>query len=152
MFDYDIKQKLYNNLEYASKRFCSDKCRKAFTEEESVKCISSDDHEYFVTRDMFTSKIAGYIYKITKKSTGEFYIGKTVYAPMFRWAQHLNSERFPLASIEDYTFETLCIVPLSDNISKVEDQYIKDYYNKYPKLSLNKAGVSKDMKKLIEEI
>jgi len=86
------------------------------------------------------------------QSSGEFYIGKTVHVPMFRWAQHLNSDRFPLASIEDYTFETLCIVPLSDNLSKVEDQYIKDHYNKFPKLSLNKAGVSKDMKKLIEEI
>lgn len=32
------------------------------------------------------------------------------------------------------------------NIFKIESKYIKEYYNKYPKLSLNIAGITEEMK------
>jgi hypothetical protein len=32
------------------------------------------------------------------------------------------------------------------NIFEIESKYIKKYYNKYPKLSLNIAGITEEMK------
>lgn len=74
---------------------------------------------------MFTEDISGYIYKISKKSTGEFYIGQTMYAPVFRWGQHLKTERFPIKNITDYKFEVIEIVPKTENILEREKYYIQ---------------------------
>ena len=62
------------------------------------------------TENQSTNKIIGYIYKITKRSTGEFYIGETTYVPIFRWGQHLLTERFNIDNIKDYIFEVIDIV------------------------------------------
>lgn len=88
---------------------------------------------------MFTEDIAGYIYKISKKSTGEFYIGQTIYAPVFRWGQHLKTARFPIKDITDYKFEVIEIVPKTENILEREKYYIQKYYRENPEKSLNIA-------------
>lgn len=88
---------------------------------------------------MFTEDIAGYIYKISKKSTGEFYIGQTMYAPVFRWGQHLKTNRFPIKDITDYKFEVIEIVPRTENILEREKYYIQKYYRENPEKSLNIA-------------
>lgn len=88
---------------------------------------------------MFTEQCSGYIYKISKKSTGEFYIGQTVYAPIFRWGQHLKTDRFPINNIIDYQFEVLEIVPKDVNILEREKYYIQKYYKENPEKSLNIA-------------
>lgn len=82
---------------------------------------------------------AGYIYLITKKSTGQFYVGQTSYVPIFRWGQHLKTERFPVENIEDYTFEVLEIVPTGENILEREKHWIQEMYKSDPELSLNIA-------------
>lgn len=86
---------------------------------------------------MFTEDISGYIYKISKKSTGEFYIGQTMYAPVFRWGQHLKTERFPIKNITDYKFEVIEIVPKTENILEREKYYIQKFYKENPEKSLN---------------
>ena len=139
---YEVRSELYGIEDYSKKRFCSNKCKFGFLEHERRTLRPADDTEFYVTRDMFTEDISGYIYKITKKSTGEFYVGQTQYAPVFRWGQHLKTERFPIAGILDYKFEVLEIVPKGENILEREKHYIQLLYRENPEKSLNIACVA----------
>lgn len=136
----ELKQDLYGIQDYANKRFCSNTCKNAYAEAERQK-LKPDDavQDFYVTRDMFSENVAGYIYRITKKSTGEFYVGQTMYAPVFRWGQHLKTERFPISNIKDYMFEVLEIVPKTENILEREKYYIQKLYKEDPEKSLNIA-------------
>lgn len=120
-------------------RFCSYKCHEHFLERERQKCL--DDgliDESFITKDSYSyNDISGYIYKITKKSTGEFYVGQTIYAPIFRWGQHLKTDRFDIKGITDYQFEVIEVVPKNVNILEREKYYIQKYYKENPEKSLN---------------
>lgn len=138
--NYEIKNYLCNQTDiYSGLRFCSYTCKERFIERERRKCL--DDglvDESFITRDEFkTNGINGYIYKITKKSTNEFYIGQTNSLPIFRWGQHLKTSRFPISNITDYKFEVLEIVSESDNILEREKYYIQKCYLVNPEKSLN---------------
>ena len=135
--NYTIRTNFFGIKEYADKRFCSNKCMHAYEEQERKKLKPDDEQEFYIQRDMFTENVSGYIYKITKKSTGEFYVGQTIYAPVFRWGQHLKTERFPIDSITDYKFEVLEIVPESENILEREKHYIQLHYKENPEKSLN---------------
>lgn len=134
---YEVKNYFYNIEEYGKKRFCSNKCKNDYQIKETRDLKPDDDQEFFVSRDMFSRDIAGYIYKISKKSTGEFYIGQTIYVPIFRWGQHLKTDRFPVESITDYEFEVIEIVPKTENILEREKYYIQKYYKENPEKSLN---------------
>lgn len=135
---YEISSKLYNIEEYNNKRFCSNKCKNTFLETESRKIRPDDDAEFYVDRSMFDADgVIGYIYKITKKSTNEFYIGQSKYIPMFRWCQHLKTERFDQKNLLDYNFEVIYMVKKGENILDIEKQYIQQYFNENPTLSLN---------------
>lgn len=135
--DFEIRHDFYDIQEYAEKRFCSNKCKQDYKEMERKHLKPDEDKEFYIQRDMFTENVSGYIYKITKKSTGEFYVGQTMYAPVFRWGQHLKTERFPIKNITDYRFEVLEIVPKSENILEREKHYIQLYFNENPEKSLN---------------
>lgn len=135
--DYEIKQNFYNIQEYAEKRFCSYKCKQVYEKRERQKIKPDEEQEFYIQKDMFTENISGYIYKITKKTTGEFYVGQTIYAPVFRWGQHLKTDRFPIKNIEDYIFEVIEIVPKSENILEREKYYIQKLYRENPEKSLN---------------
>lgn len=135
--DYEIRKSFYGIEEYANKRFCCSRCKQEYENKERKKLKPDDKQEFYISRDMFTENISGYIYKITKKSTDEFYIGQTVYAPIFRWGQHLKTDRFPIKNITDYKFEVLEIVPRKDNILEREKYYIQNHYQENPEKSLN---------------
>lgn len=136
--EYEVKQELFNILEYLNKRFCSHHCKSEYLQKERRNLSLEDGNEFYVDKDMFINKdIAGYIYKITKRTTGEFYVGQTVNAPIFRWGQHLKSERFPISDIKDYIFETIEIVSKSDNILEREKYWIQKCYKEKPHKSLN---------------
>lgn len=137
--NYEIRHSLFNIQEYANKKFCSSRCKEQFKQKVIRELKPGDSDEFFVSRDMFTQSVSGYIYKITKKSTGEFYIGQTQYAPMFRWAEHMKTERFPIQNIEDYIFEVIEIVGLGENILEREKLWIQAYYKEDPERSLNIA-------------
>lgn len=137
--DYEIRTELFNIQKYANKRFCSHKCAETYKQSERNQIAPDEDAEFYITKDMFTENIAGYIYLITKKSTGEFYVGQTVYAPVFRWGQHLKTKRFPIERITDYAFEVLEIVPKSENILEREKYWIQALYKENPDKSLNIA-------------
>lgn len=155
--NYELERVLYSvDVEkYSKEVFCSNECRnKRLNELKNLITKDSDKLEnsnMWIDKSLFTenqttNKIIGYIYKITKRSTGEFYIGETTYVPIFRWGQHLLTERFNIDNIEDYIFEVIDTVYEGTNIFKIESKYIKEYYNKYPKLSLNIAGITEEMK------
>lgn len=124
---------------YGDLHFCSRKCKEHFIEKERKKCLDSGlvDESYISREDFKRENIAGYIYKISKKSTGEFYIGKTIYLPVFRWGQHLKTDRFNMDGILDYQFEVIEIVPTGENILEREKFYIQKYYKENPEKSLN---------------
>lgn len=138
--NYELRDELANQYDkYKDKKFCSWKCKDAYIEIEKSKICDEDiAFNQFITRDMFTNNnLAGYIYKITKKSTGEFYIGQTVYVPIFRWGQHLKTERFDIKNILDYKFEVIELVKKNENILEREKYWIQKYYKENPSLSLN---------------
>lgn len=139
--DYEIRYSFFNIQEYADKRFCSKKCKNDYEAREKQHLKPDGEQEFYIQRDMFTENVSGYIYKITKKSTGEFYVGQTMYAPVFRWGQHLKTDRFPISNITDYKFEVLEIVPKTENILEREKHYIQLHYKKNPEKSLNIACV-----------
>lgn len=146
--DWEIEHDLFGIEEYKNKKFCSHNCKNEYIGKEIKRIRPNEEQQFYISRDMFTEDINGYIYKITKKSTGEFYIGQTMYAPVFRWGQHLKTDRFNINNILDYQFETLYIVPKNENILEVEKRYIQEYYKKYPELSLNIACTSFDINQL----
>lgn len=137
--DYEVRHDFFGIEEYAEKRFCCQKCKQVYAERERRKLKPDDEQEFFIQRDMFTEDIAGYIYLITKKSTGEFYVGQTMYAPVFRWGQHLKTQRFPIKDITDFKFEVIEIVPKSENILEREKYWIQTLYKENPYKSLNIA-------------
>lgn len=139
--NYTIKYSLANIDDYRTKRFCCEYCRSSYVKDE-IERLKREDQDFvedgWITRDSFTQEhLAGYIYKITKKSTGEFYVGQTVYVPVFRWGQHLKTERFKIDNILDYEFETIELVPKGQNILEREAYWIKKLYNENPDKSLN---------------
>lgn len=138
--DYEVKNELCNQLDkYGDLRFCSHKCKEHFIQRERKKCLDEGlIDESFITKDTFRrNDIAGYIYKISKKSTGEFYIGQSIYLPIFRWGQHLKTDRFNINGILDYQFEVIEVVPITENILEREKYYIQKYYKEDPEKSLN---------------
>ena len=137
--DYEIKYDFFSIQDYTEKRFCSDKCKHHYKHTELKTLKPDNEQEFFIQRDMFTEDIAGYIYKITRKPTGEFYVGQTMYAPVFRWGQHLKTERFPIKNITDYKFEVIEIVPKTENILEREKYWIQTLYKENPEKSLNIA-------------
>lgn len=138
--NYEIKNELCNQLDkYGDLRFCSYKCKNNFIEKEHRKLLANGlvDESFISRQDFKRDDISGYIYKISKKSTGEFYIGQTIYLPIFRWGQHLKTERFNLNGILDYQFEVIEIVPTTENILEREKYYIQKYFKECPEKSLN---------------
>ena len=81
----------------------------------------------------------GYIYMITKKSTGEFYVGQTNIVPIFRWGQHLKTSRFPIENLVDYKFEVLEEVPDKHLLFNKEAYWINKMHDQNPELCLNKT-------------
>lgn len=135
--NYELRTSFYGIEEYKEKQFCSKSCQYTYFEREREKLRPDNEQEFYIQRDMFTKDITGYIYKISKKSTGEFYVGQTIYAPVFRWGQHLKTERFPIENITDYKFEVLEIVPKNTNILEREKYYIQKMYKENAEKSLN---------------
>lgn len=107
-----------------------DPCLKLFRSSDDEAGMMIDDHR-FIRPDAPT-----YIYKITEKSTGKCYIGKTRNAPVWRWWQHLTSSSSPFGiylrqtDLKNWTFEVLDELHPSINdqdVFKIESQYILDY-------------------------
>lgn len=142
---WEIKNYLCNQTEkYHKSHFCSLSCKEKFINRERKKCLDDGlvDESYITRADFQNDNIVGYIYKISKKTTGEFYVGQTMYVPVFRWGQHLKTERFDISGILDYKFEVLEIVDCSQNLLEREKYWIQKLYLENPTKSLNIACTS----------
>lgn len=129
--------------------FCSRSCMldhktaiMSMLEEETLERHENDADfvpDTFITRYTFDESVGGtgYIYKISKKSTHEFYVGKTSYVPIYRWGQHLLTERFNIRNINDYVFEILEVVPNKRILNEREAYWINRCRDENPALSLN---------------
>ena len=156
MSDHDIKYRFLGNsisssgIPYSELKFCSNKCLTRYIDAEVSKIKHAGEGEFFVTRDAFTqNNTNGYVYKITKKSSGEFYVGQTQYVPMFRWAQHLKTPRFDIASLTDYEFEVIEIVPKGQNLLDRETYWIQECYRQNPEKSLNISQTGEVKKEIL---
>lgn len=124
--------------------YCSNKCRL-----EHYQKLTKEFEQYAYDNDIVTNGWMdrdttfttyhryGYIYMITKKSTGEFYVGQTNAIPMFRWMQHLKTERFKEENLVDYKFEVLERVYNLEDLDIRESYWIHTKRDENPKLSLN---------------
>lgn len=138
----ELNLELFNTHENELKKmtFCSEKCYSNvynyyvnLFKEETIKKDGFIDE--WVYRESHHDD-SGYIYMITKKETNEFYVGKTNALPMFRWVQHLKTDRFPLENICDFRFEIL--EKVKKNLSQREVYWINEMYQKNPTKCLNK--------------
>jgi hypothetical protein len=95
------------------------------------KNVEFPDDVNYITVDSLN-----YIYKITEKSTGKSYVGKTKNAPFFRWWNHLKHSSSPFglyirnSKLSDWTFEVLEELPseIQDSeVFRIESDYIKKY-------------------------
>lgn len=115
--------------------FCKDEedyCLKQYKEKHYAELgIDLPDDEFYIKSDS-----PNYIYKITEKSTGKCYIGKTRNEPFFRWWNHLKHSSTPFGlylsktTLDSWTFEVLSVLPsdLSNSeILKIESQFIVQY-------------------------
>lgn len=143
--------KLNHNL-YVSRKdeleslvFCSNACqeKKVGAIKQEFEAYNEDNDcvpEFYVDRNTFASyNQYGYIYKITKRSTGEFYVGQTKYNPIFRWGQHLTTDRFKMDNIMDYVFEVIDIVTYEnrEQLLAKEAYWINHEREKCPEKCLN---------------
>lgn len=130
---------LFGIHDYDDYKFCCKECKANFLTKVKKKLRPEDDADNFwIDQHSFHKEgIIGYIYRITKKSTGEFYIGQTKYIPIFRWGQHLKTDRFDSENLTDYLFETIEIIREGDNILDKEKYWIQEEYKKCPEKSLN---------------
>lgn len=141
-----------------TKIFCNSANDSCYTEYkhklESNSSGLSDDFNY-ISKD---SK--HYIYKITEKSTGKSYVGKTRNAPFFRWWNHLTHSKSPFGlhlrttCISEWNFTVLETLPAETTESEVmlvESRYIKHYdtiANGFNKLVSNKEINDKEAKNI----
>jgi len=127
--------------------FCSKQCELNhkndiinMLEEKTIARYGGDNDfipDVFITKDVFIDNSDGYVYKISKKSTGEFYVGQTMYVPIFRWGQHLLTERFNIQNIGDYVFEILEVIKDKNLLNQREAYWINKCRDENPELSLN---------------
>lgn len=127
-----ISRPYKNERLYGEKLFCSetDDCVTKY-KKELYKNVDMPDDEAYIKKDS-----PNYIYKVTEKSTGKCYIGKTRNAPFFRWWNHLTRSSTPfgiyLSStvLSEWTFEVLEVLPseMKDaEIFEIESKYIIQY-------------------------
>lgn len=137
-----------------NKQFCpsdEDYCLNRFLKDKYKEIDMIDDLVY-VKKDSLN-----YIYKITEKSTGKCYIGKTRNEPFFRWWDHLKrnysefGQYFRNTKLDNWTFEVVEILPsnIEDaEVFKIESQYIIKYNsieNGFNSLISNRSVLDKNL-------
>ena len=131
-----------NKLDIENQVFCCKECREIVENKyinEAIKFRQENDdiEGIWINKERFSKYNCGYIYMISKKSTKEFYVGQTNTTPIFRWGQHLLTDRFKIENIEDYIFEVLEIVNDKEKLLEREAYWINKKRNENPSLSLN---------------
>lgn len=155
-----IHESLYHSRPRINKRllgldykFCKsedDICLNNFLDSK-YEGVELRDDPYYIKTDS-----PNYIYKITEKSTGKCYIGKTRNAPFFRWWNHLTKSSSPFgqylskSKLSEWTFEVLEELPanmVDSQIFEIESKYILQFdclKNGFNSLISNKSVLPKE--------
>jgi len=127
---YFSKPRMNESLFGADMLFCrseDDYCINRY-KKELYKDVEMPDNYFYVN-----SLSLNYIYKITEKSSGKCYIGKTRNAPFFRWWNHLTHSSSPFGiylrshKLSEFTFEVLEELPSEfkdTDVFRIESEYI----------------------------
>lgn len=128
-----IDRPFRNERLYGDKLFCNSdfsECESNY-KKELYKDIELPDDECYIKKDS-----PNYIYKITEKSTGKSYVGKTRNAPFFRWWNHLTYSSSPFGiylrstRLSEWSFEILEILPAGipdSKVFEVESKYMVEF-------------------------
>lgn len=150
--EYHSRPRTYDRV-FPDKMFCrsdNDICLNTYRNE-FYKDVEMPDDECYIKKDS-----PNYIYKITEKSTGKCYIGKTRNAPFFRWWNHLTHSNSPFrlylskTKLSEWTFEVLEEFPAEYEDSKIfeiESKYILQFdslANGFNSLISNKSVLPKE--------
>lgn len=124
-------------------------CYENWKKEVAFKNIDLPDDLDYINVDSLN-----YIYKITEKTSGKCYVGKTRNAPFFRWWNHLKHSKSPFGiylrqtKLSQWTFEVLEELPsnISDSdVFRIESEYITKFdsiNNGFNSLISNKSTFS----------
>lgn len=135
---FDERKEEIENFVYCCRRCREEHEQKLKEEFTNYAKVNNWLSESWVSRlDDYEKNVSGYIYMITKKSTKEFYVGQTNAVPMFRWVQHLKTERFKAENITDYQYEVLEKVKYKKDLNDREAYWINKKYKENPDLCLN---------------
>lgn len=134
----------FESRKFEGKIFCSNdyKSGNDVVDHDGSFCYKEWKKSYFKNVDLpddlsyINEKSLNYIYKITEKSSGKSYVGKTRNEPFFRWWNHLRHSSSPFGlyfrttPISNWTFEVLDIMPPGSDDSdvfKLESEYIRKF-------------------------
>lgn len=113
----------FTGLEFCNYDTCYQNYKKEYWKDAELP-----DDESYIKKDS-----PSYIYKITEKSTGKCYIGKTRNAPFFRWWNHLKHSSSPFglllrqSKLSEWSFEVLEeLAPDTPDteVFRIESEYI----------------------------
>lgn len=128
-----VSRPFVNDRLFAGMIFCKSEnnvCYETY-KKNFYKDIELPDDEHYIKRDS-----PNWIYKITEKSTGKCYIGKTRNAPFFRWWNHLAHSSSPFGlylkskKLSEFTFEVLEELPAETSdtdVFDIESKYIVQF-------------------------
>lgn len=140
---FTMTEKYNLNKKFGSEKYCSIKC-------ESIEYEKSDIYREYINE---TNPV---IYKITKISTNQVYIGQTCRSFTWRWWEHIKTQDFIIQDITDISFQIIETLPNdSDNsfILERESHWIKHYDSikkGFNKLMSKKESENKNQLKLTE--
>lgn len=113
---------------FPGKLFCGEECYN-LNKVNHYANIELPDDENHIRVDS-----PNYIYRVTEKSTGKCYIGKTRNAPFFRWWNHLTHSSSPFGiylrstSLCDWTFDVIETLPANtpdSEVFRIESEHIR---------------------------
>lgn len=110
--------------------YCSTECKDQH--EETIKDVSDwiNESDHVGLKRNNKSAVIGYIYKITNKHTMKCYVGQTIKPALFRWWQHLKTDRkFEQDNIADLVFEVIEVVEYTPEIDTIYEN-AQDKLNK----------------------
>lgn len=125
---YDEKPIVAKKPPFTDFEFCNYDICYAKYKIEYWKDFELPDDECYIKKDSLT-----YVYKVTEKSTGKCYVGKTRNAPFFRWWNHLTHSSSPFGiylrqtKLSDWTFEVLEELPTEikdTEVFRIESEYM----------------------------
>jgi hypothetical protein len=96
----------------------------------------------------------GYVYKVTNKTDGKVYIGRTTHNPIKRWNEHSKTalkgngsdfhHALRICGEEAFTWETIATADSKNKLYELEDRFINSHHARNPAYGYNRTGGAHD--------